>query len=216
METHFSFAPVAAMFGAMLVLALLPGVSVLLVTTRAAGHGFAHGLFATLGIILGDVFFILLAIYGLSALSGAMGDGFSLIKYLGGAYLIWLGLGLCRRHREAQSSAGSNHGQPACGTQASLFSSLMAGLLVTLGDQKAMLFYLGFFPAFIDMASLSITDAAIIVACAASAIGMAKLMYVFLAVKAGARLANSTTSRRIHIAAGVVMLGIGVLLITRG
>ncbi|HBE31773.1 MAG TPA: hypothetical protein DD990_10680, partial [Cyanobacteria bacterium UBA11368] len=50
--------------------------------------GFIHGVFATIGIVLGDIIFIIIAIWGLSFLAETMGNLFVLIKYIGGAYLI--------------------------------------------------------------------------------------------------------------------------------
>ena len=120
--------------------ALIPGVSVLAVSARSAAFGFAHGIFTSLGIVVGDMAFILVAIYGLSVLAGLMGNYFFLIKYLGGAYLIWLGIVLWRSKSKVEKVADSG--------KSSLPSSFMTGLLITLGDQKAILFYLGFFPAF--------------------------------------------------------------------
>ena len=83
-----TFGSSVTLFGAMVVLALVPGVSVLAVTTRSAASGFIHGVFTTAGIVVGDIFFIILAIFGLSVLAGAMGSLFVLVNYLGGAYLI--------------------------------------------------------------------------------------------------------------------------------
>ena len=83
---------IATLFGAMVILAFVPSVSVLAVTTRSAASGFIHGVFTTAGIVVGDVFFIILAIFGLLVLAEAMGSLFVLINYLGGAYLIWLGI----------------------------------------------------------------------------------------------------------------------------
>jgi threonine/homoserine/homoserine lactone efflux protein len=80
----------------MIVLAIVPSVSVLAVTARAAAFGFSHGLFTALGIVVADILFILVAVYGLALIAEMMGDQFRLIQYLGAAYLIWLGISLWR------------------------------------------------------------------------------------------------------------------------
>ena len=88
----------------MAVLAIVPSVSVMAVTARAAAFGFTHGLFTTLGIIVADILFILVAVYGLALIAEMMGDQFRLIQYIGAIYLIWLGISLWRAEAKARSS----------------------------------------------------------------------------------------------------------------
>lgn len=92
----------------------------------------------TMGIVLGDYVFILLALFGLTALSEIMGTTFFIIKYLSAIYLIWLGIKLLKAKAsmiEIQNSVESSKS-----------SNFIAGLLITLGNPKAILFYVGFFP----------------------------------------------------------------------
>lgn len=98
-----------------------------------------------MGIVIGDIIFILIAIWGLSLLAETLSSLFFLIKYLAGAYLIFLGISLLRVQPK-QVEAGEV-------MQSALTSSFLTGLFITLGDQKATLFYLGFFPAFLGCAS---------------------------------------------------------------
>lgn len=129
---------ITALFVAMLVLAAVPGLSVLTVTARTVTGGISHGTATAAGVVVGDLVFILLALFGLAVLAETLGERFYLIKYLGGAYLIWLGTLLWRANNRTAIRELAGNG--------SLISSFLAGLLVTLGDQKAIFFYLGFFP----------------------------------------------------------------------
>lgn len=190
----------------MTLLALVPSVSVLAVSARAASAGFRHGMYVTLGIIAGDTIFIVLAIFGLHLLAEAMGETFVIIKYLGGTYLIWLGVRLWR------SAARAATGQAYTGTSAT--SSFMTGLLITLGDQKAILFYLGFFPAFMDLKVLTVMDALIVIAIAVVAVGSVKLAYAWVASRAGA-LVGTKVGRTLNIIAACVMIVVGVLVMLR-
>lgn len=195
-----------ALFSAMIVLAAIPSVSVLAVSTRSATFGLLHGIFTTLGIVAGDLLFILLAIWGLAFLSETMGHFFVLIKYLGGAYLIWLGIGLC----------GAKAGKLETNEQmnSSLVSSFLTGLSITLADQKATLFYLGFFPAFLDLSQISYFDTLVIVAITIVAVGGVKLGYAILADKA--RLLVSSKMRQgMNFLAGAVMITVGIFLVLR-
>ena len=201
-----TFSSILALFSAMIVLASIPSISVLAVTTRAATSGFIHGVFTTIGIVLGDIIFIIIAIWGLSFLAETMGNLFVLIKYLGGAYLIWLGISLCRsKSQEVETEEV---------VKSSLLSSFMTGLLITLADQKAILFYFGFFPAFLDVSKISYFDTGIIIAIATLAVGGVKLGYAFMADKARL-LISSKFRNRINIAAGCVTIAVGVFLITK-
>jgi threonine/homoserine/homoserine lactone efflux protein len=197
---------IVALFSAMAVLAAIPSVSVLAVSTRAATFGFIHGVSTTIGIVLGDIIFIIIAIWGLSFLSQTMGNLFFLIKYLSGAYLIFLGTRLWRsnsRNMEIEEVKES-----------SLLSSFLTGLSITLADQKATLFYLGFFPAFLDLSQISYFDTIIIVAITTIAVGGVKLIYALLADRARV-LMSSKFKKGMNLAAGGVMIAVGVFLIVK-
>jgi threonine/homoserine/homoserine lactone efflux protein len=199
-----SFKSALALFGAMTILAAIPSVSVLAVTTRSATFGFLHGVFTSIGIVTGDIIFILIAIGGLSLLAAKMGSFFFLIKYLGAAYLIFLGVGLClSKSKDVESGTIA---------QSSLWSSFLTGLLITLADQKATLFYLGFFPAFLDMSKITLIDMGIIIAIAIVAVGGVKLIYALVANRARL-LIRSNFARRLNLLAGVVMIGVGLFLL---
>src|SRR4051812_32007826 len=73
------------------VFAVAPGPGVFITVSRALSSGAAHGAIVALGIVTGDLVYLLVAVYGLSALAQALGGFFNLIQYVGGAYLLWLG-----------------------------------------------------------------------------------------------------------------------------
>lgn len=204
MQISITLAGAAALFAAMTALAFLPSISVLTVATRSASYGFVHGLATSLGIVAGDIVFILIAILGLSLLADSMGPLFVLIKYLGGAYLIWLGIKLWRA-KPGRIKAESR-------TESSLLSSFITGLVVTLADQKAILFYLGFFPAFFNLSAMTPSDILIVILITLVAVGGAKLVYAYLADKAGVLL-EAKINRAINGIAGTAMLATGAYLI---
>jgi len=207
METGLTPHDVAALAGIMFLGALVPGVSVLAVSARAAALGFSHGLLTAAGIVVGDMVFILIAIYGLSVLADLLGSYFVLLKYAGGVYLIWLGSVLWRSKSKTDSIrvTGGN----------TMPSSFLAGLLITLADQKAVLFYLGIFPAFADLTALSVTDTGIILIIAMVAVGGPKLWYAFMADKAGLILKNARATSLMNQVAGGMMMGVGVFILAK-
>jgi threonine/homoserine/homoserine lactone efflux protein len=210
LEASLSLVSVAALLGTLIVLAMIPSVSVLAVSARAAAFGFTHGLFTALGIVAGDIIFILIAVYGLVFIASLMGDQFTLIQAIGGVYLIWLGVSLWRTEAKAEKSS-----EPR---QSTWTSSFLTGLLITLGDQKAILFYLGFFPAFIELERMTPADTLIIIVIATVGVGGAKLVYAFLADRASLIVRNTRAIRAINIFAACVMIAVGVALLlkTRG
>jgi threonine/homoserine/homoserine lactone efflux protein len=204
MDFTLSPASMAALFLAMLVLAAVPSLSVLTVSARAAAHGFAHGAATTAGVVAGDLVFILLAIFGLALLAEALGDGFVWIRYLGAAWLLYLGLRLWRDRSRPAGLEGTG--------RASLRASFMAGLLLTLGDQKAILFYLGFFPAFLDLTALTLLDAGVVATIAILAVGGVKLAYAGAAVRLAAVL-GARVGGVLKGLAALVLLAVGLFLL---
>ena len=207
LETTLSLASILALLGTLIVLAVIPSVSVLTVSARAAAFGFTHGMFAALGIVIADIIFILLAVYGLALVAELMGEQFTLIKYIGGVYLVWLGISLWRADARARKTEAIR--------QSSLGSSFLSGFLITLGDQKAILFYLGFFPAFIDLSLMTPTDTLIVIIIAIIGVGGAKLVYAWLADRASLLFKNAQAVRGINMLAGGVMIAVGVFLLAK-
>jgi threonine/homoserine/homoserine lactone efflux protein len=79
----------------------------------------------------------------------------------------------------------ANQAQHRNGNRTSRLSSFVAGLLITLGDQKAVLFYLGFLPAFLDLSVFTTSDIVLVVAVTVVAVGGVKLAYAYAAEQAG-------------------------------
>ena len=124
-------------------LSLTPGPNSLLVLTHGALHGHRKTLFTVAGGALGFVALIALSMLGIGALLKASASALTVLKLLGGVYLIWLGVRLWRApaiHLRADASRADTRG-------AELFRQ---GLLTALSNPKALLFYGAFLPQFID------------------------------------------------------------------
>ncbi|WP_444995292.1 LysE family translocator [Aliikangiella sp. IMCC44359] len=192
-----------ALFGAMLLLAVIPGPAVFAVIVRSFSSGPLQGGYMTAGIVLGDYIFILLALFGLTALAEIMGTAFFIIKYLSAAYLIWLGYKLLR--------AKSNSIDIETPKDSSLIANFLAGLLITLGNPKAILFYIGFFPAFININEVTLYDTGLIMLVATFAFGSVNIGYSLLAVKARNTFRSPNAPKIINKTAGTIMVSTGVL-----
>ncbi len=195
-----------SLLAVMLALAAMPSASVGLVVTRSATLGFANGVAVSMGIVLGDLVFVALAILGMSFLADSLGAYFSLLKYAGGAYLIWLGISLIRSRPNVDTDLRQS-------SRMSLLSSFMAGFVLTLGDVKAILFYASLFPAFVDMSSLTAVDIVVIVLVTIVAVGGVKLIYAYSAQRIAQRLKKRKTQNLARKLVGCIILGVGVYLI---
>lgn len=190
-----------SLFVFMVILASIPSVGVITVSVRSAVYGLSHGASTTLGIVVGDLLFIMIVLWGLILLADALGETFIYIRYLGGCYLVVAGVVLLKRHALEQGVSHTDN--------VSLMSSFMTGLLITLGDQKAIVFYFGFLPAFVDLTQITLQEALVIGFITLSAVGGSKLVYAVIASKAGQFDGNGKIYKAINVLAALVMLGVG-------
>jgi len=133
---------------AVFLLNLTPGPDTAFIVGRSLAQGRAAGLVSALGISFGCLFHVLAMVLGLSALLAASATAFTVIKIIGGLYLIWLGLKLIWQ-REAAPVATPN--APVTGHAAHLSLPAVFGqaALTNLTNPKVILFFLSFFPQFV-------------------------------------------------------------------
>jgi threonine/homoserine/homoserine lactone efflux protein len=127
---------------AALVLLVIPGPAVLYVTSRTIGHGRAAGFVSALGIGVGSLVHVAAAAVGLSALLMSSAGVFGAVKYLGAAYLIYLGVQKLRTKESFELS------QEVPRTRLSrIFGQ---GIIVNILNPKTALFFFAFLPQFVD------------------------------------------------------------------
>jgi threonine/homoserine/homoserine lactone efflux protein len=110
---------------------------------RTASQGWRGGFVASLGIGAGCFVHIAAAGFGLSALLAASATAFTVLKWLGGAYLIWIGITMLRAHTDEAPAASAPLPQ-------TLYSVFAQGFLTNALNPKVALFFLAFLPQFID------------------------------------------------------------------
>jgi threonine/homoserine/homoserine lactone efflux protein len=196
-----------AFAGIFLVFAATPGPGVFATVARAMASGFAHGAFVALGIVTGDLVYLLAAVYGLAAMAQAMGEFFIVVQYAGGAYLTWLGFRICTTKSDDRAITGIR--------DTSWKSNFSSGLLVTLGNPKAILFYLGFLPTFVDLNNLSLQDVLLIATIIILVLGSVMLAYSYAAGQTGKLLASGKSGRIINGIAGSIMAATGMILLLK-
>ena len=192
---------------AMFLLAITPGPGVFATISRALSSGFLNASFVVMGIVIGDIIFLLLAIFGLSAIASILGDFFILVKYLGGTYLLFLGYKILTSKEQETNLKGIY--------ELSWKKNFLTGLIITLSNPKVILFYLGFLPTFINLQTLTVIDIFIISTVVTIVLGGVMLAYAYSASSAKNLFKSKSSKRKMNIAAGSVMISAGAVLIIK-
>jgi len=146
-----------------LLLNLTPGNDMIYVASRSAGQGIRAGIVSAMGIMVGCLVHLVAAVAGISALIAGSATAFQVIKYVGAAYLVWLGMkSLLNRQRNSfqldqhkpdpsQPAPGNAHSsRQDTGKTVSLKKIFWQGVITNVLNPKVALFFLAFLPQFID------------------------------------------------------------------
>jgi threonine/homoserine/homoserine lactone efflux protein len=186
-------------------LALIPGPGMLYVLARSLGGGRRVGLRSSLGTGVGGTVHVLGAAFGLSALLATSAAAFSVVRYLGAAYLLWLGVRTVLGARELPPAFTRDDDR----TDASAFRQ---GVLTEALNPKTALFFLTFLPQFCQPEHGSLTLQMLVLGAVSVVFNTsADIAVVFVAGPLGRRLRRSARSwRRQRVATGGVLVGLGV------
>ena len=181
----------------------LPGPGTLALLTSSAKGGFRGGAAATLGIIVGDQVLLWLAVGGVAALLASHPAAFRLVQYGGAAYLVWIGLRLLWAREGAPLPIRIEPRQYA-----------RQAFLITLLNPKAIVFYMAFFPLFINPAT---HRGAITFAAMAATIALITLAYCLTLCAFANSVSSKVRQHRrlaawLQKAAGIFLVGFGIRL----
>ena len=196
---------ILALAVAMLVLAITPGPGVIVTVARALASGLKHSTFVILGIVTGDLIFLLFAIYGLATVAANLHGLFVVVKYIGAAYLVYLGVRLWLAKAENVQIQAET-------VDRSWKSNFLTGLFITLGNPKVVLYYLGFLPTFVDLTSLSGLDVLVIATVVSLVLGLTMFAYAYAASRARTLFQDTSSQRLMNCSAGSVMIAAGSVL----
>ncbi len=132
-----------AFFVAAFVLLVVPGPSVIYVTARGIGQGRGAAILSVFGIALGSMLLVVITAAGLAALVASSMIVLAVVKYLGAAYLIYLGL-------KTLLTRGSDAETPGQQRPQSAIRVVSQGAIVEVSNPKAALFFVAFLPQFVD------------------------------------------------------------------
>ncbi len=197
-----------------LVLNATPGVDMLLTITRTLQGGARAGVAAALGINAGCVVHALVAAFGLAALLAVSATAFSVLKWLGAAYLLWLAIGMWR---QAWRCGGEDSAPAAAGAgpSRSVRQDFRAGFITNVLNPKVALFFLAFIPQFIAPATPNKTLAFLGLGALFIAISTPFLLTVVALMLRLRRLPSSPRAgRALHAAGGTLFALLAVRLAT--
>ncbi|MDY7546065.1 leucine efflux protein LeuE [Glaciimonas sp. CA11.2] len=202
------------LIAAMAVFLMLPGPGTFCILTSAAKNGLRGGFAALIGMMVGDAVLMFLAAIGVAALLHANLLLFKGVQAIGAIYLVYLGIKLLRAKGKGEPE--SRKVTVDAGVSFSHTVDWRRGFFVTLINPKAIIFYMAFFPLFIDPVSQRgsitfLTMAAIISSCS--------LIYGSLLVAVGNAAAKHLARHRLLAAfasktAGIFLIGFGIKITT--
>jgi len=199
----FGIADYGAFVAAIVLFLAIPGPGNLALITSTGKGGIKGGLAATLGLIAGDQVLMWAAVAGVAALLAAYPAAFNAVQWIGAAYLAWIGF------KMVTAKPGD---APILNIQPRHY--LRQAFVITLLNPKAIVFYMAFFPLFVDPArhqglitfgAMALTIAGLTLAYCVTVI----LLTHFLAER---MRANPRITQALNKLAGVFLIGFGVKL----
>lgn len=208
----FDGGTLAAYVTACIALLVVPGPSVLYIITRSIEGGRAAGLVSALGIATGTVGHVCAAAIGLSALLAGSPVAYTVVRFAGAGYLVYLGIA---RLAAEESSEGSSD-EPPVKTEPHnrrLGRIYRQAILVNLLNPKTALFFLAFLPQFVDRDGGPVAAQIVVLGLILIGLGaMSDGTYAILAGTAGRALTRTRIFPAVkRFGAGTVYLGLGVI-----
>jgi threonine/homoserine/homoserine lactone efflux protein len=197
MTVHGALALAVASF----LFAALPGPGVTAVVSQALARGLKPALLWGAGLVLGDFAYLMLAMLGMGFIAQQLGGAFVILKWIGAAYLVFLGL----RCLTAKASART----PVPVGAAARARTFVGGFCVSLGNPKVIAFYCGFLPGFVDLTKLTHGDMACVAAIILPTVYCVVAGYAWLASRGRDLAGSGRVWKLASRGAGAAMIGAG-------
>jgi len=166
-----------------------------------------------IGIICSDIIYLVLSTFGLATIAENYGGLFLLIRYVGAAYLIYLGYKMWTEKVDINLVTDTPN---QLSKRKSWLSGLTQGFLISASNPKVILFYIAFLPTFMDLTVLTGSDIVLVSVLTFFAL-LAGLMLVAVGASSVRQYLKSESAlKRLNRTAGSIMIGAGVFLASRG
>lgn len=181
----------------------IPGPTTLMVLGHTASNGWRIGALSLIGVTLGDICAITLSVLGFSALLATSATAFTAMKWLGAAYLVWLGIQLWRAPPMELTPTQEN--------RASVRSAILQTFIVTLLNPKGILFFAAFLPQFIDPAKPLWPQVLVLMLTFDLLAATIQGLYIFAMGRARNRIASPQVLKNMNRVGGAMLVGAGLL-----
>ena len=196
---------IALYAGALAVLFLTPGPVWVGLIARSLSGGFHAAWPLALGVVVGDVMWSLLAIFGITWVLSVYGGFLEALKWVAAIMFVVMGA-LVIRGADKKIDTDSRLTRPG------MWAGFVAGLVVILGNPKAILFYAGMLPGFFDLTRLTALDI-VIIATLSMVIPLIGNLAMALFIDRARRLMQRPAAlRRMNITAGVLLICVGLVI----
>lgn len=193
---------------ALAVAAFSPGPGIAAIVGRVLGRGRDGAVAFVTGMAIGDVVWLSLAVAGLAVLAETFQEVFALVKYAGAAYLFYLAVKMWTAPTAARSL------EPVA-TRESRSKLFLAGLAVTMGNPKTMVFYLALLPNLVDLGRVDALAYAELAVVTLAVLAVVFGFYIVLALRARALITSPRAVRLVNRGSGVIMAGAAVAIASR-
>lgn len=181
----------------------IPGPTTLMVLGHTASNGWRMGALSLIGVTLGDICAITLSVLGFSALLATSATAFTAMKWLGAAYLVWLGIQLWR--------APPMEMTPTAEKPVSARSAILQTFIVTLLNPKGILFFAAFLPQFIDPARPLWPQVLVLMLTFDLLAATIQGFYILAMGRARNRIASPHVLKNMNSVGGAMLVGAGLL-----
>ncbi|MEH6577315.1 MAG: LysE family translocator [Amphritea sp.] len=195
-------------FIAIFIFGVTPGPGVFAVLAKAMVEGARRCFMLSLGMAISDIIYLVLACLGLATIAEHWGGLFTVIRWVGAAYLIYLGYKLFTTPVNTAAQSTTNIGKAAS-------LEFVQGFLISASNPKVILFYIAFLPTFMDLTVLTQRDIAIAAILTLLALMLGLTLIAIGAHWASAKLRSPAAVKRLNQSAGSIMMGAGVFLASR-
>lgn len=185
--------------------AVLPGPDTMLLFSRALGSGVRAAAPVALGLTLGKLGMLSVALAGVTAAAVTLGPVFVAFKLAGGAYLIWLAVSMWRRAGQTAVPQQAV-ARPRLRTAGDGWRGVGLGALLTASNPQALLFYVAVLPSVLGEAPIGLDEYLLL--CLSLSLVMAVVAGIYIGLAARVRSALSRSRQRIADRAGAVLLGL--------
>ncbi len=189
------------------VLLVLPGPTILLVLSYALTQGRRVAVASALGVATGDLIAMTCSVIGLGALFLASATAFTLLKWIGAAYLIYLGVTMLR----SRPTAPALLDKPDNAKASKVFRDLT---LVTALNPKSNTFFIAFVPQFISPETAFAPQAAILIATFVGIAGTNALVFALAANAMRGQITRASVQQWLTRAGGATLIGMGIMTAT--